>query len=139
MYGGLSGGGQPGKYYHLLFTGYGSSCNTAAEGCVGETDVGGHVTLSPWTGVQLVGVDGSPLDVFGKADITITIEDMPFTAMVIVVRSLTTDAILGLDFLQQHGATIHLPSKRLLLDDGADGVQVPLKSPHIRKLSLLSD
>ena len=46
----------------------------------------------------------------------------------LVVSSLTTEAILGLDFLHAHQALIDLPNKKLLL---ANNHEVPLIESNI--------
>lgn len=81
--------------------------------------------LSPWSGQRLVGVDGSPLQVFGQVEMKLTLVGKHFPTNVLVVSPLTTEAILGLDFLQHHRATINLEAQQLLI--GRDTVtQIPL-------------
>ena len=60
-----------------------------------------HVnTLKPWTGPQLTGVEGSPITIYGAAAIDITLADEVFRGDILVACGLSTQAILGLDFLQ---------------------------------------
>ena len=84
--------------------------------------------LSPWTGPNLVGVDGSPLAVCGQTKISLTLKERNFETEVLVVNSLTTEAILGLNFLQQSNALIDLAKKQLLFK--GHSVSVSLQSPH---------
>ena len=65
-------------------------------------------SLSPWSGQHLLGVDGSPLQVFCHTELQFILSEKEFIAQVVVVSPLTTEAILGLDFLQHHVATIDL-------------------------------
>ena len=72
-------------------------------------------SLSPWSGQCLVGVNGSSLQVFGHSELQFMLSGREFMAQVLVVSPLTTEAILGLDFLQHHVATIDLGRKELLI------------------------
>ena len=93
-----------------------------------RVNVGSAIKLLPWSGQCLVGVDGSPLQVFGQAEVDLTLVGRQFESKVLVVSPLTTQAILGLDFLQEHRATIDLGVKELLI--GRDRVtRVPLHKP----------
>ncbi len=80
-----------------------------------RVSAGGGVHLSPWSGERLVGVDGSPLQVFGKAEVGLILSGREFRAQALVVSPLTIQAILGLDFLQQNMASIDLGKKQLLM------------------------
>lgn len=96
---------------------------------------GNTLQLSQWAGQRLVGVDGSPLQVFGQAEVELTLVGKQFLSKVLVVSPLTTEAILGLDFLQEHRATIDLGNRKLLI--GRDqGTSVPLHKPSQRAASL---
>ena len=57
-------------------------------------------TLEPWTGPQLTGVEGSPIVIHGVTAIDITIAGEVLRADILVASGLSTQAILGLDFLQ---------------------------------------
>ena len=71
--------------------------------------IGSGATLRPCEH-RLVGVDGSPLKIHGSAH---PIGGVDFVTTVIVGDSLTTEAILGLDFLQEHRCTVDIGSKQL--------------------------
>ena len=85
----------------------------------------GNSKLSAWAGQRLVGVDGSPLQVFGQAEVQVMLGDTQFPINVLAVSPLTTGAILGLDFLQQSNATIDLRVRELHIGSG-QGTRVPL-------------
>jgi len=77
-------------------------------------------SLRPWIGNSLVGVDGTPLTLHGCADITIHLSNIPFTTTIVIADGLTTEAILGLDFLQ---------TNRCVLDMGQRTLQVSRYPP----------
>jgi len=60
-----------------------------------------------------VGFDGSPLHVHGQAEVQVEVKGELLQAEVLVVSPLTTEAILGLDFLRKHELTIDIREKRL--------------------------
>ena len=53
-------------------------------------------------------MDGSPLMIHGSTTIDLHFNGHSVTTDVVVVSSLTAEAILGLDFLQKHQAYIDL-------------------------------
>ena len=73
--------------------------------------------LESWSEQQLVGVDGASLQVHGQAKIRVELGGVVMPTDVIVVSPLTTEAILGLDFLRLHEATINVKKKQLRLGD----------------------
>ena len=62
-----------------------------------QNQLGGQVRLEPLSEQRLVSVDGSPLDVFGQAEVELDLGRCVVQMMVVVVSPLTTEAILGLD------------------------------------------
>ena len=70
--------------------------------------------LQPWTQHKLVSFDGSPLHIHGYT--TATVELGGAELQVGMVVSLTTEAILGLDFLSKHRANIDLRKEEVHLD-----------------------
>ena len=72
--------------------------------------------LSP-TGHHLVGVDGTPLKILGTARVGIRIGQELFSADLIILESLTIDAIFGLDFLQANQCIIGTHSKQIQFAD----------------------
>ena len=81
--------------------------------------------LEPWLGARLVGVDGSQLRVLGQARLPLVIGTATISASVVVVDTLTTEGILGMDFLRQHRCTIDIPGDCLLF--AHQGIKVPLQ------------
>ena len=71
--------------------------------------------LQPWSDQKLVGVDGSPLEVHGQVCVSITAQGKALETEALVVSPLTTEGILGLDFLKKHQATIDVRNGQLLL------------------------
>ena len=55
---------------------------------------------------KLVGVEGSPLKVIGSVHLNIVLEQQQFNANFLVADSLTTEAILGRDFLRDNHCVI---------------------------------
>eukprot|EP00731_Ephydatia_muelleri_P009248 Em0004g1586a len=69
------------------------------------------------TTLLTVGANGSPLDVIGRVNIPITIGDFVNTHSFVVVRKLTVDCLLGVDFLiTQYGAVIDCVRNTLSLN-----------------------
>ena len=67
--------------------------------------------LIPWTGPRLVGVEGTPLHVHGYTNISIKLEKDTFHMRITIVDSLTTEAIMGMDFLEESDCTIDIAKK----------------------------
>lgn len=63
----------------------------------------------------LIGVDGSPLEIKGIADVTLTCGEHDFPTPAIVFEKLAEEAILGLDFLQRYHCTIDATQRKLIL------------------------
>ena len=63
--------------------------------------------LIPWNQQRLVGVDRCPLQVKGSVSVQLNFGGRSFLTSVIVVKGLTEEGILGLDFLQQHQCIIN--------------------------------
>ena len=62
-----------------------------------------------------VGPDGLPLDIVGEVVMPICLGKFQASQKFTVVRSLTTNCILGADFLLQHGAVIDCRAGTLVL------------------------
>ena len=80
--------------------------------------------LEPWTNTSLVGANGTPIDVLGSATVTLTVAETAFPARVVIVEQLTTEAILGVDFLAENGCTVQVGKE--ILDFPNHGVSSPL-------------
>ena len=70
-------------------------------------------SLEPWQGNPLVGVAGHPLEVWGCAKVEIEIAGEKFRPTMVVTSALTTEAILGGDFLRENYCTLEM-GKRIL-------------------------
>ena len=71
--------------------------------------------LQPWSEHPLVGVDGTPLDVYGHITADLTIEGHPYSMDMVVVSPLTTEAILGLDFMKKNEVSLDLGKGKLIV------------------------
>ena len=95
--------------------------------------VTGPSTLKPWSGATLVSAGGTPLSVHGCARLGLGLGGRKFQVEFVVVSPLTSEAILGIDFLQAQQATIDLGRGNLLLrESGCDiklNVPTPLQTP----------
>ena len=67
----------------------------------------GVTCLKPWSGPQLVGAEGSSLAVLGCAAVEIAVGTEAFQQEVVVVKQLSVDGILGMDFLTENRCTIN--------------------------------
>ena len=73
-----------------------------------------------------MGVEGTPLSVRGEANAEVLLGGETFRVSVIVVDQLSSDAILGLDFLKDHQCTINIASRELFVNGGE--LKLPLVS-----------
>ena len=73
--------------------------------------------LTSWPSLRLVGADGSPLTVHGRARVNLEVDGETMAIDAAIVSPLTSEAILGLDFLKEHRALIDIPQKQLYLRD----------------------
>ena len=89
---------------------------TPGRGAMPNVRVPSHC-MKPWSNPRLVGVDGSPLPVLGCAQVEIDLAGEKLPMDVVVVSTLTTEAILGIDFLHKYRANIDLGEKKLSLGD----------------------
>ena len=71
--------------------------------------------LSPCYSLDLVGADGSPPRTYGSASVNLELNGNSLPADVVVVDSLTSEGILGLDVLTKRKATIDLEAEQLYL------------------------
>ena len=92
--------------------------------------------LSPCLSLGLVGVDGTPLQTYGSTPVTLELNGNRLPVEVVVVSPLTSEGILGLDFLQEQGASIDLASEELRLP--GQGITIPLRTPPPNSCSRVS-
>ena len=71
--------------------------------------------LQRWSEYSLVGADGTQLDVCGHTIADISIEGHTYQADVVVVSPLTTEAILGLDFMRKNEVSLDLGKGKLVV------------------------
>ena len=81
---------------------------------------------SPEQKTRLVGVQGSPLQLCGAAEVCLELGGETFPTKVIVANSLTTDVILGRDFLKAQQCTIELGETRDVLHFKERGIAVAI-------------
>ena len=84
-------------------------------------------TLKPWSGATLVSAGGTPLTIHGHACIDFELGGRKFHTDFVVVSPLTSEAILGIDFLQEQLAMIDLGQKQLRLRKS--GCHIALNAP----------
>ena len=90
--------------------------------------------LEMWNGQNLIGVEGTPLQVHGYTKTTIQLAGEQFHVRVIVVDSLTTEAILGMDFLEANDCTIDIGKKQLLFPKLK--LSIPLKDGAVAHIGV---
>ena len=73
--------------------------------------------LMDYSGPHLVGVDGRPLKVEGKVIACVSLGDSTSQEPLVVIEQLSTDAILGLDFLEKYRCTIDISARQLVIDE----------------------
>ena len=106
-----------------------------------------NATVTPWSGPLLVGVEGTALGVRGVSQLDLTI---PHSGTIVqefvVVETLTSEAILGLDFLETQGATLDFPAKILRFRHGqftlpmdSCGHPFPLPPSAVTTITALQD
>ena len=76
---------------------------------------------------NLVDAQGSPLKLVGLAEVELELGSKRFPVSVLVAETLTTDLIIGRDFLKQHRCSVELGERDLLRLTQA-GIALPLGS-----------
>ena len=74
-------------------------------------------TLEEATGKSLIGVEGSPLKIMGAVYLEVTFEKQQFDVCFLVADSLTTEAILGQDFLKSNKCIIDVAKSVITFGD----------------------
>ena len=72
--------------------------------------------LEQWTGSQLVGVEGSPVPVYGATCVKVQMGDLCVNIDFLVVDSLKVESLIGIDFLEKHGCIVNLEEGVLQLN-----------------------
>ena len=127
--------------YRLLGTLYGTPIallvDTGAAVTLLRQDIWNQISactseLKPWPGPPLVSAGGTPLTIHGCTCMTLQLGGRDIETEMVIVSPLTSEAILGIDFLQAQQAMIDLGQGVLhLRQSGCDislGVPTPLKS-----------
>ena len=84
--------------------------------------------LRPWSGATLVSAGGTPLTVYGCACMGLELGGKMFWNNFVVVSPLTSEAILGIDFLQAQRAVIDMSQGVLCLQES--GCKIYLDPPN---------
>ena len=94
---------------------------------------GSEPTLKAWTGCQLVGAEGSPIEINGTAALTFLIAGQKVYSDFLATNRLSSEAILGLDFLHQNQCiinaeqhTAHLRGKAVAISGGGARKSCPI-------------
>ena len=95
----------------------GSATTILREDTWWRVNAAGNLKLSPCRNKRLVSVTGDRLCTLGQADVGVQLGDQVFPQTAIIVRGLTTEAILGIDFLTRNGAKIDLAGQSLLINE----------------------
>ena len=90
--------------------------------------------LEPWSGATLVSAGGTPLTIHGCACVTLELGGGKYQTDFVVVSPLTSEAILGIDFLQVQKAVIDVGCRMLHLRES--GCNIPLDVPTPRQSCL---
>ena len=80
--------------------------------------------LEQWTGGQLVGVEGSPVPMYGATCVKVQIGDLCVNIDFLVVDSLKVESLIGIDFLEKHGFVVNLEEGVLQLKR----ISIPLQN-----------
>ena len=94
-----------------------------------RVNVVNQLSLQTYSAVQLVGVDDSPLKIYGCATIDLRLKGHSLSTDIIVVSPLTAEAILRLDFLREHQAHIDLPNQQIHLTSREISLRLQAPSP----------
>ena len=80
-------------------------------------------------GLQLVGVDGTPLQIHGSVTVELEISAKTFKQELIVVNALTSEGILGVNFLEANDCVLDLARGKLC----SGGTQISLHAKQLQE------
>ena len=80
--------------------------------------------LEPWIKQRLVGVDGTPLALRGSTLVDLELDGTVLKQRALIVDSLVSESIFGLDFLQEKGCTTKLEKGCLQLAKSGVSISV---------------
>ena len=75
--------------------------------------------LEPWAEQNLVSVEGTPLLIYGHATVDLSLGEQTYSVDIVVVGTLTTRAILGIDFLMRYNGIVDVGKAQLILGKAA--------------------
>ena len=75
--------------------------------------------LEPWAEHNLVRVDGTLLLIYGHATVDLSLGEQTYSVDIVVVGTLTTRALLGIDFLMKYNGIVHVGKAQLILGKAA--------------------
>jgi len=84
--------------------------------------------LKPLKVHGLVGIDGIPIKVHGSATISLSIAGQKFNHDFVIANQITTDAIIGLDFLEAHKCILNMAEGNKWAGCSTELSSVPSKS-----------
>ena len=65
---------------------------------------------------NIVGVDGHPINVRGSATVCITIANKAYHQKFIIADNITTEGILGMDFMEANKCVLNIAKRQLSLE-----------------------
>ena len=95
--------------------------------------------LETWKEPKLISVDGSPLHIHGHAEVKLNLGDMEFSHHVVIAKDLSSEAFLGLDFLEAQGCTINTRHCTVTFEDTGETLELNCaKTTHKKNSSPVS-
>ena len=91
--------------------------------------------LEPWIEQRFVGVDGTPLAVRGSTLVDLELDGTVLKQRALIVDSLVSESILGLDFIQENGGTIDLVKGCLQLAKSGVSISVGQQQEGLRQVT----
>ena len=100
-----------------------SLLDTGAAVTLMRKDEWDHISLGtklePWAERNLVSIDGTPLLIYGHAIVYLSLGEQTYSVDIIVVGTLTTRAILGIDFHMKCNGIVDVGKAQLILGKSA--------------------
>ena len=76
---------------------------------------------------KIYGANGRILSLLGEADVTICLNNVEFEIRVKIIRNLSPDMVLGINFAEKYNADLDFKEGKLCLMNGKSLVSVPMK------------
>ena len=97
--------------------------DTRAAVTLMRKDEWGHISLETelelWTEHNLVSVDQTPLLIYGHPTVDLSLGEQTYSVDIVVVVTVTTRAILGIDFLMKYNGIVDVGKPQLILGKAA--------------------